>query len=433
MELNVCKVAPKDWTRKSIVKICERVTSGGTPSRQNKSFYKDADICWVKTKELEDGFIKTTEEKITKEAIENSSAKLLPKNTILLAMYGATVGKLGILDKEMACNQACCALIVGEDYDRDFLFYQLLFHREQLISSATGAAQQNLSATQIKDFVLPFPTKSLQVKIGNILRSLDDRIDLLKQTNQTLESIAQAIFKSWFVDFDPVHARQQGIKCAGIDDATAELFPDSFVESELGLIPKGWEVKTVGKIFLLTMGQSPAGNTYNENGDGIEFYQGRTDFGFRFPSQRVFCNAPTRIAHENDILISVRAPVGDINVALSECCIGRGVAAIKHPKSFQSYALYSMKQLSSKFQVYDGEGTVFGSINKTDFENIKLIAPNEKVVEAFEKIIGTFDKKIKNNEHLLRNLVLLRDTLLPRLISGKLDLSEIKEQLEGVV
>jgi len=199
------------------------------------------------------------------------------------------------------------------------------------------------------------------------------------------------------------------------------------------LIPKDWEVKTVGKIFSLTMGQSPAGNTYNETGEGIEFYQGRTDFGFRFPSQRVFCNKPTRIANENDILISVRAPVGDINVALNKCCIGRGVAAIKHPKSFQSYALYSMKQLSSHFKVFDGEGTVFGSINKTDFENIKLISPNEKIIDSFEKTIEAFDKRIKNNELLIRNLVSLRDTLIPRLISGKLDLSEIEEQLEGVV
>ena len=248
MELNVCLVAPPDWERKSIDEICKKVTSGGTPSRTNRMFYTNGTVNWVKTKELGDGFLKATEELITEEALNASSAKLLPKNTILLAMYGATVGKLGILAEAMACNQACCALVVSDKYDRDYLFYQLLFHRAQLIGAATGAAQQNLSATQIKQFTLPFPNLHLQRLIGALLRALDDRIDLLKETNTTLEAIAQAIFKSWFVDFDPVHAKQQGVECAGIDKATADLFPSSFVQSELGLIPEGWQVVRVGDV-----------------------------------------------------------------------------------------------------------------------------------------------------------------------------------------
>ena len=149
MQLDACLIAPDDWQRLSIKDICQRITSGGTPSRKKPEFYVNGTIGWVKTKELVDGFITSTEEVITEQAVAASSAKLLPSDTILLAMYGATVGMLGILSKEMTCNQACCALLVKPEFDRDFLFYQLLAHRKQLQGLATGAAQQNLSGQQM--------------------------------------------------------------------------------------------------------------------------------------------------------------------------------------------------------------------------------------------------------------------------------------------
>jgi type I restriction enzyme S subunit len=132
--------------------------------------------------------------------------------------------------------------------------------------------------------------------MARILGALDDKIELNRQMNRTLESIASAIFKSWFVDFDPVIAKAAGRKPFSMSPKTIALFPDSFQESHLNNIPKGWGVSTIGEEFKLTMGQSPPGSTYNQVGEGIPFYQGCSDFGFRFPSHRIFCSAPTRYA-----------------------------------------------------------------------------------------------------------------------------------------
>ena len=236
------------------------------------------------------------------------------------------------------------------------------------------------------------------------------------------KAIAQALFKSWFVDFDPVHAKMQGRAPEGMDEATAALFPGSFEESEFEAVPMGWRFSTLGKSFELTMGQSPPGDTYNQSEDGLPFYQGRTDFGFRFPTKRIYCNAPTRLAEISDTLVSVRAPVGDVNMAIERCCIGRGVAAVRHQSGCVGYTFYAMKNLGTHFKNFDTEGTIFGSINKKDFEALPVVVPSEGVLFAFDEISKTTDGSIEINEQKIRALVEIRDTLLPRLISGQLRL-----------
>lgn len=283
--------------------------------------------------------------------------------------------------------------------------------------------QKTLNLKDIKKLPIPVPPAETLLGITQIADGIEGRIKLLRETNATLESIAQALFKSWFVDFDPVRAKMEGRVPEGMDEATAALFSDSFEESELGLVPKGWAISTVGQSFILTMGQSPPGDTYNETGDGLPFYQGRTDFGFRFPSQRVFCTAPTRLAEVGDTLVSVRAPVGDVNVALEPCALGRGVASVRSLDGHASFTFYSIRSLKSHFELHDGEGTVFGSINKKDFESLPVVITNAAVLDAFENIVSTLDNSIRNNEGKVRTLVDLRDALLPRLISGQLRLS----------
>jgi len=201
----LAQLAPHDWHKRPIEDVCLRVTSGGTPSRSNKEFYKNGKWPWVKTQELLDCWLEDTEEHITDDAIEKSSAKILPEKTVLLALYGATVGQLGILRRSMTCNQACCAMIVNEDKaDFRYLYNALLSSRTQLKGLASGAAQQNLSGKLIREFVLPFPDLSIQRRIAHILGTLDDKIELNRRMNRTLEKMAAAIFKSWFIDFDPV-------------------------------------------------------------------------------------------------------------------------------------------------------------------------------------------------------------------------------------
>ena len=241
--------------------------------------------------------------------------------------------------------------------------------------------------------------------------------------NRTLEAMARAIFKSWFVDFDPVTAKMEG-RDYPLPAEVMALFPDELVESELGLIPKGWEVGKLKQGFNITMGQSPPGDTYNEDGDGLPFYQGRRDFGFRFPTLRVYCNAPKRLAHPNDSLVSVRAPVGDVNMAKEECCIGRGVAALRHKTGSASFTYYSMLKLKDNFNLFESEGTVFGSISKNDFEGLEVVLPPYELVQVFENYAGPLDKKIENNTEQMDTLTTMRDSLLPKLMSGEIQIGK---------
>lgn len=322
-------------------------------------------------------------------------------------------------------------VLCGKDpEDNDFIYYLCRepAFREYAIGRMEGTSgRQRVSWQSIAAYEFAFPPPDERRAAACVLSALDDRITLLRETNATLEAIAQALFKSWFVDFDPVRAKMEGRTPEGMDDATAALFPDALEETELGPVPKGWRYSTIGESFILTMGQSPPGDTYNEAGDGLPFYQGRTDFGFRFPSQRVFCTAPTRLAEPGDTLVSVRAPVGDVNMALEKCCVGRGVAAVRHPNGCRSFAFYATRGLRSRFDLFDSEGTVFGSINKKDFQALPVIEPSGDVLVAFDEIAAPIDRRIVGNEEQIRTLATLRDTLLPRLISGQLRVPEASE------
>ena len=164
----------------------------------------------------------------------------------------------------------------------------------------------------------------------------------------------------------------------------------------------------------------------------MPFYQGRTDFGFRFPTKRIYCIAPTRFAEIGDALVSVRAPVGDVNMAIERCCIGRGVAAVRHQSGCVGYSFYTMRNLGSHFRNFDSEGTVFGSINKKDFESLPVVVPSQGVLVAFDEISKALDGSIEINEQKIRVLVEIRDTLLPRLISGQLQLPEVGQFSESL-
>lgn len=190
-------------TTLSISDVCIRVASGGTPSRSNNEFYK-GHIPWIKTQELVDGFVYDTQEHITEEAIRNSSAQLFPENTVLMAMYGATVGKLAILGNEMTCNQASCALVVNPEIaDFRYLFYLLWANRERIIGLANGAAQQNLSAQTIKSLTFDFPSLKVQKETSEALGSLQDRIESINQAVETAQELLNALYRKWFIEYLP--------------------------------------------------------------------------------------------------------------------------------------------------------------------------------------------------------------------------------------
>jgi type I restriction enzyme S subunit len=314
--------------------------------------------------------------------------------------------------------------------------------RQVAVAGITGSDLAKLEVT-----LPPLPE---QRAIAHILGTLDDKIELNRRMSETLEAMARALFKSWFVDFDPVRWKMEckGAKPQGRNEsktslassrlgdfalppALADLFPDSFEDSELGEIPKGWAVGCVDDEFDLTMGQSPPGHTYNEVGDGLPFYQGRTDFGFRFPTRRVYCTAPTRLAKKGDTLISVRAPVGDINMAAEDCAIGRGVAAARHKTGSRSYSYQFMRAQANAFARFEAEGTVFGSIGKKDFHAIACVVPPRGLVAEFERRVAALDDQIEVTDHESRTLAALRDALLPKLISGELRVKDAEKFLKG--
>ncbi len=194
------------------------------------------------------------------------------------------------------------------EVDERFLLYAYLGpHFQETLRSRTihGSTVDRIPLIDIPRFPISVPTDlGEQRAIAHILGTLDDKIELNRRMSETLEAMARALFRSWFVDFDPVRAKAEG-RDPGLPKPLADLFPGRLVDSELGEIPHGWTVGSVDDEFVLTMGQSPPGKTYNELGEGMPFYQGRADFGTRFPARRVYCTAPIRMAEAGDALISL--------------------------------------------------------------------------------------------------------------------------------
>ena len=273
------------------------------------------------------------------------------------------------------------------NFDQNFLFYFLA--NQEFVDTANstdeGTRMPRADWNFLKKTIWNIPPLPEQKAIAEVLSSLDDKIDLLTRQNKTLEDLAQAYFRKWF-----------------IEDASDE-----------------WEVGKLGDEFNITMGQSPKGETYNDLKIGLPFFQGKAEFGFRFPLEKQYCSEPIKIADKFDTLLSVRAPVGALNMALYKCCIGRGLAIPIHKKGYKHYTFYKMKSLQELFNTFDDDGTVFGSISREKFLSIDNVIPPEKLVCYFDNFAKYFDLKIYENTVQIRTLSKLRDTLLPKLINGE--------------
>lgn len=281
-----------------------------------------------------------------------------------------------------------------EETDPDFLYYLIIspIIREPAIKSMVGSSgRQRVQTDVVQKLMVRVPDLNTQRAIAGILKSLDDKIAENRKINNNLEQQAQAIYQQMFID-NPT--------------------PD-------------WIEGSLSDIANITMGQSPSGSSYNEDRIGAIFFQGRAEFGFRFPTIRLYTNEPKRMAYANDILMSVRAPVGDLNVAHNDCCIGRGLAAIHSKTNHQSFVLYTMFSLKKQLDVFNGEGTVFGSINRNSLNDMPILIPADEQIEKFELIVAPMDAAIRNNYDEICCLQAVRDSLLPRLMSGELDVSNI--------
>jgi type I restriction enzyme S subunit len=366
---------------------------------------------YIKATNLTGNRISGVNEYVPDDVYENIKRYIVDADDIVLSTVG-TVGLVAQIPKDLHkanLTENCVKIKMQEDnVYPDFLYNYLVskLGQSEIKTNTVGAVQAKLPIYGVQNVKISLPSITEQKAIADVLSSFDDKIELLREQNKTLEAMAQALFKHWFVDFEFPNKDGKPYKSSG----------GKMVDSELGEIPEGWRVGNVGGEFNITMGQSPRGDTYNENGVGTLFFQGRAEFGVRFPKARLYTTEPQRMAEQFDVLLSVRAPVGDINVASEDCCIGRGLASVN--SKYKSYALYKIKSLKKWFNMFENEGTVFGSMNGNTFREIEVVIPDEKVIIDFEALANQTDAKFFNNHEQIQTLAKMRDTLLPKLMCG---------------
>lgn len=424
MRAEVCDIAPSDWRILPIKDVCERVTSGGTPSRRKPEFFQGGRWGWVKTQELRDRWIDDSEEHITDDAIRESSAKVLPANTVLLALYGATVGQLGLLRRQMTCNQACCAIIAdASKADFRYLYYHLLNARPQLKRLATGAAQQNLSGELIRQFELPFPLPQEQRAIAAVLGSLDDKIEVNRKTARALEGIARAVFNSWFVDFDPVRRKAAG-EPTGLPDEVAALFPDRLVDSAMGEAPEGWRVGTVGDIAEAAReGVDPGDIDPGTPYIGLEHMPRRSIALAEWAHAGKVTSGKSQFRHGQILFGKLRPYFHKVGIAPVDgvCSTDIIVAEPKQP----CWAALALGHLSSLAVVQHADrsssGTKMPRTNWRDLAAFRIAIPPEPLAILASNTVAPMVDRIVTGIHQNRTLAALRDALLPKLLSGELE------------
>ena len=368
------------------------IIGGGTP-KTSKPEYWNGDIPWLSVKDFNNDYryVYETEKTITQAGLDNSSTKLLKRNDSIISARG-TVGEMAMVPYPMAFNQSCYGLRAKEGLvDEEYLYYLIKHNVVVLKKNTHGSVFDTITRDTFDGIEVELPSLVEQKVVVSILRDLDDKIEVNNEINKNLQEQAQALYANMFIQ------------------NTSDQ----------------WSEGVLSDVAEITMGQSPKGDTYNEDGVGTVFFQGRGEFGFRFPTRRLFTTDPKRMAQSNDVLMSVRAPVGDLNVAYEPCCIGRGLGAIRSKDGHQSFVLYTVFSLREKLDMFNGEGTVFGSINRDALNSMPIIIPAKDEMDRFEEIVAPMDAAIRNNYEEICRLEAIRDSLLPRLMSGELDVSNI--------
>lgn len=322
---------------------------------------------------------------------------LLKPNDIVFARTGASTGRNYFYDSSDG-TFVYAGFLIKFSIDPNkvnplFVKYycQSAQYRNWISSFSTGSTRGNINAQTLGNMEIPLLAREQQDFLVSVLAPMDAKIKQNTKINDNLQQQAMALYSSMFLD-------------------------NPALESTAG---------TLKDIADVTMGQSPSGSSYNEDGNGEVFYQGRAEFGYRFPTRRLFTTEPKRMAEAGDVLLSVRAPVGDLNVAYERCCIGRGLGAIHGRNGYQSFVLYTMFALRPQLDVYNGEGTVFGSINRNALNDMPIEIPSDEAIAAFEAVVRPMDDMIRINYEENRRLQELRDSLLPRLMSGEVDVSNL--------
>ena len=330
-----------------------------------------------------------------------AQSKLWEPNTLCITI-AANIAETAILGMQACFPDSIIGFIADEEKsDVRFIKYFFDVWKERMQRISQGATQDNLSLEKLLTFEVPTPPLKTQKRIADILSAYDDLIENNLKRIKLLEQAAQNIYKEWFV-----HMRFPGHEDAVMDEETG--------------LPEGWEEKMLKELCDLTMGQSPKSEFYNSKNEGLPFHQGVTGYGKRFVTHTTYCTKETRIAKMGDILCSVRAPVGRLNISPSKLIIGRGLSAIRNKKGFQSFQFYQLKNHFHKEDMIGG-GAIFNSVTKKVLEEQKLLSPNLELLENFEIIVVSIDDQIINLDRQNQKLKAARDILLPRLMNRTIE------------
>ncbi|MCZ2127125.1 MAG: restriction endonuclease subunit S [Anaerolineales bacterium] len=389
------------------VKISDlgKIVTGKTPSSKSPEDFGNEILFATPPDFVNQKYIQSTERKLSQFGARKLNSRLLPPNSVMITCIG-DIGRISLNKSEAITNQQINSIIVDEEkFDPHYLYYALNHHKPVFVKNAGKTVVPILNKAGFEEIEITIiQEKNDQKKIADVLSALDAKIELNARVNAELESLAKTIYDYWFVQFAPHKSAGGG------------LVWNEELKRE---IPLGWEVVELSDIANITMGQSPPGESYNEDGEGMIFFQGATDFGNRFPSVRQFTMQPTRFAKTGDILLSVRAPVGTINIAKEDCCIGRGLAALNSKDGVTTYLFEVMKNLKQVFDRRNVNGTTFGSITKDDLFSLRVLKPGKSILEKYHKIISpTFEQQNKLDFES-QALTELRDWLLPLLMNGQ--------------
>lgn len=375
--------------------------------------YVDSGIPFLRSLNIKPFYIDNTDLKyISASFSEELSKSILHEKDIVIVRTGIP-GTCCVVPKEYdGCN---CAdvVIVHPDFSKVNPYYLAAYinvwGQKQILNKKVGAIQQHFNVHTAEEMLVFLPDKETQDRVANLICSVNEKIQVNERLCAELEAMAKTLYDYWFVQFDFPDENGKPYRTSG---GAMEK------RKELGReVPKGWKAGTLSDVANITMGQSPAGESYNENGEGMMFFQGSTDFGSRFPMPRVYTAAPTRFAKTGDILMSVRAPVGALNIAMEDCCIGRGLAALNSKIGSQIYLIQLLNNFRAVFDSMNGNGTTFGSINKDTLHALKIIIPPNNVLQQFEMIVTPIEKQIRKCEIENRELSTLRDWILPVLMN----------------
>lgn len=323
-------------------------------------------------------------------------------------------------NKPLLCSNFCEAFRVKKGWSSRYIYYYIkLVHKSNIFFNFEGKTSgiHNLDIdSAFKAIEIPDISYKQQVKIATTIQNIECKISQNRKLNSVLENMAKQLYDYWFVQFDFPNEEGKPYKSSG-----GKMVYNKTLKRE---IPKGWGDGKLIDIANITMGQSPDGSSYNKDGDGVIFYQGSTDFGIRFPEVRQYSTAPTRFANKGDILMSVRAPVGAINFANNDCCIGRGLCAMNSKIGSVTHLYHTICVFKEKFERASQIGTTFGSITKDELYSLPVVIPHESIVSKYERLCSPiFDRQMGLGVESV-HLTSLRDYLIPLLMNGQVTIKE---------